>query len=133
MLFKSQPAPKFRYRLAVRKGPLIQTAGMVGISPDSNELVSGGAGAEFRQILNNLTALTQDNEITLDDLMSATIYTSAFHRFPEINLVWDKFFESSANLPARSAVGVSQLPIGAQVEADFLFYVPSRTKEGASA
>ena len=127
MRFESQPVPKFRYCPAVRRGPFVQTAGMVGLSPDTNDLVIGGAVEEFKQILRNLSALMVENEISLESMMSATIYTSVFHKFPELNRVWDEYFETATTLPARSAVGVSQLPIGAQVEADFLFYV-SETK-----
>ena len=81
----------------------------------------GGAVYEFRQILQNLKALMDENGLTSDPV-DATIFTTAFDRFPEINTVWDEFFATGATLPARSAVGVSQLPIGAQVEAEFLFY-----------
>lgn len=102
-------------------GPFVKTAGMVGLCPESGELVSGGAAAEFLQIIENLQALTEENKLPRVPV-SATIYCTAFHRFAEINEIWDAHFAAAPTLPARSAVGVSQLPIGAQVEADFLFY-----------
>lgn len=104
-------------------GPFVKTAGMVGLEPETGALAAGGAKAEFEQILRNLKGLMADNGIEMSQLMSATLYVSAFHRFPQINEVWDAFFEKASALPARTAVGVSQLPIGAQVEAEFLFYV----------
>ncbi|MGD1888593.1 MAG: Rid family hydrolase [Cohaesibacteraceae bacterium] len=122
--FESQPKPRFRYSSAVRMGPFVQTAGMVGLSPQTGELVGGGLPEEFRQILVNLTAFLDENNL-LAGPMSATIYTTAFHRFAEINAIWDAHFGHAAQLPARSAVGVSQLPVGAQVEADFLIYDPA--------
>lgn len=124
MRFESQPKPKFRYSPAVRMGPFVKTAGMVGLSPLTGKLVSGGVAAEFRQIIENLSALMDENALT-DGPMSATIFTTAFHRFADINGIWDAHFAHTSPLPARSAVGVSQLPIGAQVEADFLFYHPA--------
>lgn len=120
--FDSQPTPKFRYSPAVRMGPFVKTAGMVGLSPESGELVPGGAPAEFRQILDNLSALAAENDLP-EYPVSATIYCTAFHRFSEINEIWDAYFATVPVLPARSAVGVSQLPVGAQIEADFLFYL----------
>lgn len=119
--FDSQPTPKFRYSPAVRMGPFVKTSGMVGLSHETGDLVSGGVAAEFRQILDNLSALMAENGLS-EGPVSATIYTTAFHRFSDINKIWDAHFASAKSLPARSAVGVSQLPIGAQVEADFLFY-----------
>lgn len=103
-------------------GPFVKTAGMVGIDPVTGALVAGGAAGEFRQILANLGALMAENTLEWSELMSVTLYTTAFHRFPEINQIWDSRFKDAASLPARTAVGVSQLPLGAQIEADFLFY-----------
>ena len=122
--FEGQPKPKFRYSPAVRMGPFVKTAGMVGLSPDTGDLVTGGAAAEFRQVLNNLDTLMAENALVKRHLTSATIYTTVFHRFPEINRIWDAYFDAAEALPARSAVGVSHLPVGAQIEADFLFYAP---------
>lgn len=120
--FDSLPTPKFRYSPAVRMGPFVQTAGMIGLDPGTGELVAGGAAAEFRQILANLDGLIADNALTWSELMSVTLYTTAFHRFPEINHAWNAYFADANPLPARTAVGVSHLPLGAQVEAEFLFY-----------
>ena len=120
--FDSLPEPKFRYSPAVRMGPFVKTAGMVGLDPESNALVAGGAGSEFRQILENLRGFMRDNDLSPRQLVTATIYATAFHRFPELNAAWDDFVGDTGHFPARTAVGVSQLPVGAQVEADFLFY-----------
>ena len=111
-------------------GPFVKTAGMVGLDPRTNALVAGGAAQEFRQVLSNLGALAVDNALTFRDLASATLYVTAFHRFAEVNAVWDAQFSGDAPLPARTVVGVSHLPLDAQVEAEFLFY---RGDQGAGA
>lgn len=130
--FESLPLPKFRYSPAVRMGPFVKTAGMIGLNPQTDALVDGGAGAEFRQILTNLEGLMADNDLPLSTLMSATLFVTAFHRFPDVNAVWDAFFAKSEDLPARTAVGATQLPMGAQIEAEFMFYTPSAgAPEGA--
>lgn len=121
----SLPKPRFRYSPALRKGPLVKTAGWVGLPPNGGGLVPGGAGAEFRQILANLRAFMADNGLDATDLLSATIYTTSFHRFPEIDEVWSAFFASGDAAPTRTTVGVSQLPLHAEVEAEFLFYRPA--------
>jgi 2-iminobutanoate/2-iminopropanoate deaminase len=125
LVFESLPKPQFRYAPAVRMGPFVKTAGMVGLDPASGRLAEGGAAAEFRQILRNLQGFMGDNGLTQGDLQSATLFVTAFHRFPEINAVWDAFLAGSGSLPARTSVGVSQLPLGAQVEAEFLFWRPN--------
>ena len=118
----SLPAPKFRYSLAVAAGPFVKTAGMVGLDKETGALAPGGAEAETTRILENVRLLMADNGLSLSDMVSATIYTTAFEDFPSINRAWDRFFPEDGPLPARTSVGVSALPIGAAVEIEFLFY-----------
>lgn len=120
--FDGQPIPKFSYSPAVSMGPFVKTAGMVGLDPVTEALAPGGASEEFRQILSNLERLMTTNGLEASEVMSATIYTTAFHVFPSINDIWNAFFAGADQFPARSSVGVSQLPIGAQIEVEFLFY-----------
>lgn len=116
----SLPAPKFRYSPARAFGPYIQTAGMVGLDPSTGTLAGGGAGEEFGQILRNLDGFLADNALTRADVVAATVYVTDFAAFGAINHVWDAHFTDDEALPARTSVGVSALPIGAAVEADFL-------------
>lgn len=130
--FDGLPLPKFQYSPAVQMGPFVKTAGMVGLDPKAGMLVGGGASAELSQILANLQAFMASNELSHASLMSATLYVTAFHRFPEVNAVWDAFFVNCQSLPARTSVGVSQLPLKAQVEAEFLFYAPIVSSQGTA-
>lgn len=129
LAFDALPTPKFRYSPAVRMGPFVKTAGMVGLDAEAGALVPGGAGAEFAQILQNLAAFMEANGLSRAHLMSATIYVTAFHRFADVNAAWERFLDGATHLPARTSVGVSQLPLGAQVEADFLFYRDTTGRE----
>ncbi|MEM9220797.1 MAG: RidA family protein [Pseudomonadota bacterium] len=117
---RALPAPKFRYAPAVEAGPFIRTAGLVGLDPAAGELVPGGAAAEFEQIMTMLFGLMEDNALSLKDLVSATLYVTDFDDFPKINAVWERFVPAGGPLPARTAVGVSALPLGAAVEAEFM-------------
>lgn len=116
------PAPRFRYSPLVKAGPFYKTAGMIALDKDSGELERGGAGAESTKILSNLLAALPDFSLSLDDLMSATIYTTAFDEFPAINAAWEKVFTDDVTPPARTSIGVSALPLGATVEIEFMFY-----------
>ena len=118
----SLPAPKFRYSPAIAAGPFVKTAGMIGLEKDTGELVSGGAQSQTAQILENVRLMMIENSLQLSDMISATIYTTEFEKFPSINVVWDKFFPIDCPLPTRTSIGVSALPLGATVEIEFLFY-----------
>jgi 2-iminobutanoate/2-iminopropanoate deaminase len=116
------PAPKFRYSPLVKAGPFYQTAGMIALDARRGTLVAGGAGAETRQILANLTRALPDFGLALEHMIGAVIYTTDFARFPDINRAWEEVFTGDVAPPARTAVGVSALPLEASVEMEFRFY-----------
>ena len=116
------PAPRFRYCPLVKSGPFYKTAGMIALDKDSGELESGGPAAETTKILSNLCTALPDFDLTLADMISATIYTTDFDKFPDINQSWEAVFTDLDTPPTRTAVGVSALPIGASVEMEFMFY-----------
>ena len=115
------PEPRFRYSPLVKSGPFYKTAGMIALDKDTGQLEPGGAGAETAKILKNLLEALPDFDLSLDDLYSVTIYTTRFDQFPEINKSWEAVISADRRLPARTAVGVSALPINATVEMEFWF------------
>jgi len=116
------PKPHFRYSPLIKAGPFFKTAGMVALDTGSGQLESGGTALETRKILANLQSALPDFSLTLDNLVSATIYTTRFDLFQEINQAWEEVFHADQRPPARTALGVSSLPLGATVEMEFLFY-----------
>jgi len=116
------PAPRFRYSPLVKAGPLYKTAGMIALDKDSGELEQGGVGAETKKVLDNLLNALPDFGLQLTDLVSANIYTTQFDQFPEINAAWESVFTEDVQVPARTAVGVSALPLNASIEIEFMFY-----------
>ncbi len=116
------PAPRFRYSPLVKAGPLYKTAGMIALDKDSGKLEQGGVGAETKKVLDNLLNALPDFGLKLTDLVSANIYTTQFDQFPEINAAWESVFTEDVQVPARTAVGVSALPLNASVEIEFMFY-----------
>ena len=95
---------------------------MIALDPERGVLESGGPGAETAKILANLLAALPEIGLGLEDMVSATIYTTAFEQFPAINEAWEAVFSEGVRPPARTAVGVQALPLGATVEIGFDFY-----------
>jgi 2-iminobutanoate/2-iminopropanoate deaminase len=106
----------------VKAGPFYKTAGMIALDKDSGKLASGGVHAETMKILDNLLKALPDFDLTLSDMISATIYTTQFKDFAAINEAWETVFTKEMRLPARTAMGVSALPLDATVEIEFMFY-----------
>ncbi len=116
------PAPRFRYSPCVKAGPNYQFAGMIALDTESGVLESGGPGAEAAKILDNLRRAMGDFGLSYDNLIAATIYTTEMARFDEINRAWEAVFTDEVTPPARTAIGVVALPLGASVEIEFRFY-----------
>jgi 2-iminobutanoate/2-iminopropanoate deaminase len=115
-------APKFKYSQLVKAGPNYVCSGMVALDNDSGKLIEGGAGEQTRKIFQNLILLMEEFDLTLEDLLSVRIFTTEFEQFPDINVAWEEVFTEGIRPPARSAVGVSALPLNAKVEIEFAFY-----------
>jgi 2-iminobutanoate/2-iminopropanoate deaminase len=95
---------------------------MIGLDVKSGTLVEGGPGVETAKILENLENALSDFGLTWNDLFGATLYTTRFDDFAEINKAWEQEFHEDNPPPARTAVGVSALPLGASVEIEFRFF-----------
>lgn len=116
------PSPKFRYSPLIKAGPVYQTAGMVALDVGSGQLVSGGTYRETQTILNNLLSALPDFDLSITEMVGARIYTTRFDRFSDINRAWNEVFVDGVRPPARTAVGVVALPMGATVEMEFSFF-----------
>jgi 2-iminobutanoate/2-iminopropanoate deaminase len=115
--------PAFKYSHLVKAGPHYYFSGMMAQDRQSGALVGDTAGEQAEKILENLQVVMEEFELGFEHLCIARIYTSHMERFGEINAVWEKVFNSvNAAPPARVSVGVTALPLSAQVEMEFTFY-----------
>ena len=99
---------------AVRVGPVLYLSGQIGNVPGTMKLVEGGLGAESGQAMRNIEAVLKAHGYALDDLVKCTVMLADMSRWSEFNEVYKGFFDG--RYPARSAMGVSGLALGAQVE-----------------
>ena len=88
----------------------------------STAIVPGGPGAEVTQIFKTLTAALPDYGLTLADMVKCNIFTTDMGRMQDISEAWNGIFGPDDSLPARTTVGVAQLPLGATIEIEFSFY-----------
>ena len=110
------PAAVGPYVHAVRAHGLLFCSGQVGLDPKTGELVGRTAAEQAGRCLENLAAVCQAAGTTLGDAIRLTVYLTDIASFSEVNEVYSSFFESSP--PARVAIGVAALPLGAKVEID---------------
>jgi 2-iminobutanoate/2-iminopropanoate deaminase len=110
------PAPVGPYSHAVLAGGLLFCSGQIPLDPITGELVGETPAEQARHCLENLSAVCDAAGATLERAVRMTVYMTDLSAFAEVNEVYGGFFDDEP--PARVAVGVGQLPKGAQVEID---------------
>ena len=99
---------------AVRVGDMLYLSGQIGIKPGTMKLVPGGLADETRQAMDNIKHTLAANGLAMRDIVKCTVMLSDMSKWSEFNDVYASFFTD--RYPARSAMGVSGLALGAQVE-----------------
>jgi reactive intermediate/imine deaminase len=106
------------YSPGIRAGGLLFLSGTIGVRPGTRELVPGGITAETRQALQSIRATLRTAELELRDVIKCTVFLADIRDYDAMNVVYAEFFPD--NPPARSAIGVAGLPLGARVEIECL-------------
>ncbi|MBT8132000.1 MAG: RidA family protein [Gammaproteobacteria bacterium] len=99
---------------AVRAGKLLFLSGKIGNVPGTLRLAEGGIQAETRQTMENISAALQRYDATMDQVVKCTVFLADMAEWGKMNEVYRTFFP--VNKPARSALGVNGLALGARVE-----------------
>ena len=117
----TEQAPKAvgPYSQAIRVGDLIYTSGQIGLDPATGKLVAGADAAETiqlqtTQVLRNLTAVLEAADSSLHHVVKTTVFLESMSDYAAVNAIYAQFFGETP--PARSAVAVVGLPLGAKVE-----------------
>ncbi len=102
------------YSPIVRAGQWLVCSGQVGLR--EGRLVEGGFRAQARQALDNLRALLEGEGASLRSVVKTTVFLTDAADFEAMNEVYTEAF--GYHRPARSAVIVAALPLGAAFEVE---------------
>ena len=103
------------YTPIVRAGDWLVVSGQIGLS--DGKLVNGGTTAELRQAIANLVGLLACVGARLDQVVKTTVFLRHLGAdYTPMNEVYMECFGD--HRPARSAIGVAELPLGALVEVE---------------
>jgi len=100
----------------VRVGQFLFLSGQMGIVPGTTRLVPGGMREEAKQTLTNIRITLEAHGLSLQRVAKCTILLADISEWQAFNDVYKEFFQEP--YPARSALGVSGLALGARVEVD---------------
>jgi 2-iminobutanoate/2-iminopropanoate deaminase len=102
------------YTPVVRAGEhLLVVSGQVGIADGK---LADGLEAQLRQALANLQGLLEAEGASLADIIKTTVFLTSMDDYAEMNRIYTEVFGD--HRPARSAVAVAALPIGALIEVE---------------
>ena len=112
------------YSQAVRAGNTVYLSGQTPLDPATGEMVDGDIAAQARRVFDNLQAVCDAAGSSFADIVRVGIYLTDLANFAAVNGVMKEYFREP--YPARSTIGVRELPRGAQVEVDAVLVLQSR-------
>lgn len=106
------------YSPAVKAGNLVYFSGQIPLDSTTGKIVEGDISAQAEQCFKNLLNVLASAGLTTDDVVKSTVFLTDMGDFKAVNEVYAKFFNSP--YPARSAIGVASLPLGAKIEIEVI-------------
>jgi 2-iminobutanoate/2-iminopropanoate deaminase len=97
---------------------LVFTSGQIGMDPKTGELVSSDVVEQAHRVFANLKEVLAVAGCGFQDVIKSTIYLKNISDFAAVNAVYAEHF--IRDFPARSTVGVAQLPKDALVEIEMI-------------
>ena len=116
-VIESPDAPKAigPYSQAIASGRLVFVSGSLPFDPAGKvDYSQQDVSAQTRRVLDNIVLELKAANLTLDDVVSATVYVTDIDDFPHVNTVYASYFHPP--YPARAFVQVAKLLRGAKVE-----------------
>jgi len=122
-IINSDQAPKAigPYSQAIRAGDVIYTSGQIALDPATGALVEGDFAAQANRVFENLKAVLAAGGVTFANVAKATVYLTDLANFATLNEIYASYFGDTK--PARTTIGVAQLPKGGLVEIDLVAFV----------
>ena len=109
------PRPIAPYAQGVDAGSLVFVSGQLGIDP-ATSAIAEDVGEETRRVLANIAAVLEASGLSMRDVVKTTIFMTDFDDYAAMNEAYVAAF--GHHRPARSAVAVAGLPLGALVEVE---------------
>jgi 2-iminobutanoate/2-iminopropanoate deaminase len=117
------PAAIGPYSQAIRVGKTVYLSGEIAIDPTTNLFMTGASIQDQTQrVMENLAGVLTAAGLTLDNVVSTTVYLQDLSDFANMNQVYATFFKNSP--PARSTIQVAGIPKSAKVEISAIAVAP---------
>ncbi len=115
----------FPFSDAVQVGDLLILSGQVGAAPGTTAVVPGGIEPETRQVMANIQDSLKRRGLGLDAVVKCTVMLADMKDWPAFNKIYATYFQKR-RYPARSALGVNGLALGAKIELECWAHAPGK-------
>ena len=102
------------YSQAVKVGNTVYLSGQIPLDPATMQMKQASFSEEVHQVFMNLQAVAKAAGGDMKDFVKINIFLTDLSHFAEVNKAMAEYFAEP--YPARAAVGVKELPRGANVE-----------------
>jgi len=102
---------------ACQVGDFVYLSGQIHVDKNLN-LIGDSVQERFKVIMERVEEILLEAGLKIKDIVRVQIYLTNLDELKELNEVYQDYF--SHPMPARTAVEVSRLPLGASLEIDFL-------------
>jgi 2-iminobutanoate/2-iminopropanoate deaminase len=109
------------YSQAVMAGDFLFVSGQIPLDPQTGLMVSGGITSQTHRVLDNLKAVLEAADLSLEEVVKTTIFLSSMDDFATVNDIYGSYFTGEI-LPARAAFQIAKLPKDALVEIECIAY-----------
>jgi 2-iminobutanoate/2-iminopropanoate deaminase len=111
------------YSQAIRVGKTLYVSGEIAIDPKTNQVMSNGTIEEqTRLVLDNISAILAADGLTMDHVVSTTVFLTDINEFDRMNQVYATFFKAAP--PARATVQVARLGRDVKIEISAIAVAP---------
>ena len=97
---------------------LVYLSGQTPLDPATGRLAEGGAAEQTERTFANLGKVLEAAGLGFDDVVKVNVFLTDMRDFAAMNEVYARRF--AAPYPARTTIGVRELPLGASVEIEMI-------------
>ena len=106
------------YSQAIEVDGFVYLSGQTPLDPKTGKIVDGDIQVQTKQAFKNLLAVLTAAGLTSDNVIKVNVFLTDMKLFPGMNEIYKNEFNEP--FPARSTIGVKELPLGALVEIEMI-------------
>jgi 2-iminobutanoate/2-iminopropanoate deaminase len=111
------------YSQGIRAGKTLYVSGELAIDPKTNQFIASTSSVDqIRQVLDNIKAILAASGLTMDQIVSTTVYVTDLTDSDGMNKVYASYF--TVPPPARAVVQVAHLARDAKIEISAIAVAP---------